>query len=227
MPVINTPLEALQIEPQDAPRAAIIMLHGLGADGHDFEPLNPDIDLPESLPVRWVLPHAPIRPVALNGGEHMRAWYDITSLDIFSEEDETGIRGSAAALGECIRVERDRGMPAQRIVMAGFSQGGAMALFTALRWPERLGGVIALSTYLPLHATLAAEARTENDGIPVFMAHGTSDPIVPFKSGEKSRDLLMSKGCAVTWRAYQMQHSLCVEEVADLRAWLLSVLGPA
>jgi phospholipase/carboxylesterase len=164
--------------------------------------------------------------VTINGGYRMRAWYDILAIVRGALEDDHGIRQSAEAIGELVRRERERGLAADRIVLAGFSQGGAMALFTALRWPERLGGVVALSCYLPLGATLQAEAHPANAAVPVFMAHGTMDPIVPTALGEGSRDLLRSRGYDVQWHTYPMPHSVCAPEIDDLRAWLLRALPP-
>lgn len=220
------PLETVEVEPGAAADAAVVLMHGLGADGHDFESLVPELRLPASLAVRWVFPHAPERPVTINGGHRMRAWYDIASLDRSAREDEEGIRGSAEAIGGLVRRERERGIAADRIVLAGFSQGGAMALFTALRFPERLGGVVALSCYLPLAGTLAAEAHPANAAVALFMAHGTMDPIVPKALGEGARDLLLSRGYDVEWHAYPMPHSVCAPEVDDLRAWLVRALPP-
>jgi len=217
-------LETVEIEPRAAADATVLLMHGLGADGHDFESLVPELRLPASPSVRWVFPHAPVRPVTINGGFRMRAWYDIAALDRSAPEDEAGIRESADALFALVRRERERGIGAGRIVLAGFSQGGAMALFTALRWPERLGGVVALSCYLPLAATLPAEAHPANAAVPVFMAHGTFDPLVPPALGEGSRDLLRSLGHDVEWHTYPMPHSVCADEVQDLRAFLLHTL---
>lgn len=216
-------LETVEVEPGTAADASVVLMHGLGADGHDFESLVPELRLSS---VRFVFPHAPVRPVTINGGYRMRAWYDIVALDRAAAEDERGIRRSAEAIGALVRRERERGIPAERIVLAGFSQGGAMALFTALRWPERLGGVVALSCYLPLAAQLAAEAHPANAAVPVFAAHGTMDPIVPKTLGETSRDLLRSRGYDVEWREYPMPHSVCAPEVDDLRAFLLRALPP-
>jgi phospholipase/carboxylesterase len=217
-------LETVEVEPRAAADAAVLLMHGLGADGHDFESLVPELRLPVSPSVRWVFPHAPVRPVTINGGVRMRAWYDIVALDRSAPEDEAGIRSSADALFALVRRERERGIDAGRIVLAGFSQGGAMALFTALRWPERLGGVVALSCYLPLAATLPAEAHPANAAVPVFMAHGTFDPLVPPALGESSRDFLRSRGHDVEWHTYPMPHSVCADEVQDLRGWLLRAL---
>jgi phospholipase/carboxylesterase len=221
--VSGSRLETFEVEPRTAAAdAAVVLMHGLGADGHDFESLVPELRLPAA--VRFVFPHAPVRPVTLNGGYRMRAWYDILSLDRGAAEDDQGIRQSAEAIGELVRRERGRGIAADRIVLSGFSQGGAMALFTALRFPERLGGIVALSCYLPLAATLPAEAHPANAATPVFMAHGTMDPIVPAALGEGSRDVLRARGYDVEWHTYPMPHSVCAPEVHDLRGWLLRAL---
>jgi len=217
-------LETVEVEPNGRADAAVVLMHGLGADGHDFESLVPELQLPASPSVRWVFPHAPLRRVTLNGGMRMRAWYDILALDRQAAEDEAGVRQSAEDIRALVRRERERGISADRIVLAGFSQGGAMALFTALRSPERLGGVLALSTYLPLAAALEKEAHPANAAVPVFMAHGTFDPVVPLSLGEGSRDLLRGRGYDVEWRTYAMPHSVCADEVEDLREWLLRVL---
>jgi phospholipase/carboxylesterase len=224
--VSATCLEAVEVEPRGVADSAVVLLHGLGADGHDFESLVPELRLPAAPHVRFVFPHAPVRPVTVNGGHRMRAWYDISTFDRRASEDEAGIRDSAEAVGALVRRERERGIAADRIVLAGFSQGGAMAVFTALRWPERLGGVVALSCYLPLATALATEAHPANAAVPVFMAHGTMDPVVPISLGEGSRDLLRSRGYDLEWRTYPMPHSVCAPEVADLRAWLLRALPP-
>ena len=220
------PLDTVEIEPRTAADAAVVLMHGLGADGHDFESLVPELRLPLAPPVRWVFPHAPVRPVTINGGYRMRAWYDIVAIDRRAPEDEAGIRESAEAIGALVRRERERGVPAERIVLAGFSQGGAMALFTGLRWPERLAGVVALSCYLPLAESLALEVHPANATVPVFMAHGTMDPVVPTALGAGSRDLLRSGGYDVEWHEYPMPHSVCAPEVGDLRSWLLRTLMP-
>ena len=218
-------LDTVEVEPRAAAAdAAVVLMHGLGADGHDFESLVPELRLGKAPPVRWVFPHAPERPVTINGGYRMRAWYDIVAIDRRAVEDEAGIRESSEAIGALVRRERERGIPADRIVLAGFSQGGAMALFAGLRWPERLGGIVALSCYLPLAAKLPAEAHPANAAVPVFMAHGTMDPIVPSALGEGSRDLLRSRGYDVEWHTYPMPHSVCAPEIDDLRAWLLRAL---
>lgn len=217
-------LETVEVEPRGPADAAILWMHGLGADGHDFESLVPELRLETSPAVRFVFPHARVRPVTINGGQRMRAWYDVAGFDRSAPQDEAGIRASAAALGELLRRERGRGIPAERIVVAGFSQGGAMALFLGPRWPERLGGVVALSTYLPLADTLAAEAHPANSAVPVLMAHGSFDPVVPMAAGEASREKLRSLGYDVDWHSYPMPHSLCAQEVEDLREFLLRAL---
>jgi phospholipase/carboxylesterase len=222
--VSGPPLETVEVEPDRPADAAVVWMHGLGADGHDFESLVPELRLETSPAVRFVFPHAPIRPVTINGGHRMRAWYDITGFDRRAVEDEGGIRQSGEALGRLLRRERERGIPAERIVMAGFSQGGAMALFVGLRSAERLGGVMALSTYLPLAATLAAEAHPANAAVPVFMAHGSFDPVVPLAAGESSRERLRALGYDVDWHSYPMPHSLCAQEVEHLREFLIRAL---
>ena len=217
-------LETVEVEPREPADAAVLWMHGLGADGHDFESLVPELRLQASPAVRFVFPHAPVRPVTINGGHRMRAWYDIAGFDRRAAQDAAGIRDSAAALGELVRRERERGIPAERIVVAGFSQGGAMALFLGPRWPERLGGVVALSSYLPFGEMLAAEAHPANAAVPVLMAHGSFDPIVPLAMGEASRDKLRALGYDVDWRSYPMPHSLCAQEVEDVREFLLRAL---
>jgi phospholipase/carboxylesterase len=215
--------EALEIESAPSPDAAVLWLHGLGADGHDFEPVVPQLRLPPGLRVRFVFPHAPVRPVTLNMGMRMRAWYDILQLG-GGREDEAGIRESQALLEALIARERRRGVAAQRIVLAGFSQGGAVALHTGLRHAERLAGILALSTYLPLAASVAAERSAANAGVPLFMAHGRFDDIIPLERARQSRALLEGLGCKVEWHEYAMPHALCGEEIADIAAWLRAVL---
>ena len=215
--------QALEIESAPSPDAAVLWLHGLGADGHDFEPVVPQLRLPPGLRVRFVFPHAPVRPVTLNMGMRMRAWYDILQLG-GGREDEAGIRESQALLEALIARERRRGVAAQRIVLAGFSQGGAVALHTGLRHAERLAGILALSTYLPLAASVAAERSAANAGVPLFMAHGRFDDIIPLERARQSRALLEGLGCKVEWHEYAMPHALCGEEIADIAAWLRAVL---
>jgi len=218
---MNTPtLDAVEINPPGTPRACIIWLHGLGADGHDFEPLIPQLGLVDTLGVRVILPHAPVRAVTINGGMEMPAWYDIRAADFRRGEDSEGIRESEQQLRSLIQREVDRGIPAARIVLAGFSQGGAIVLHTGLRYPQPLAGILALSTYVPLADTLAREAAAANSKIPIMMAHGTQDPVVPVMLALQSRDALQDLGYAVNWHSYPMQHALCPEELGELREWL-------
>ncbi len=216
-------LDAIEIESAAAPDAAVLWLHGLGADGLDFEPMVPQLQLPRALRVRFVFPHAPERPVTLTMGMRMRAWYDIVELG-GGQEDEAGIRASQAQLEALVARERARGVAAGRIVLAGFSQGGAIALHTGLRHAERLAGILALSTYLPLAGTVAAQASATNRDAPLFMAHGTFDDLIPFERARRSRAALEDLGCKVEWHEYPMPHAVCAEEIADIAAWLRAVL---
>ncbi len=218
--------ETLEIESAPAPDAAVIWLHGLGADGHDFEPIVPELELPPRLRLRFVFPHAPVRPVTINMGMPMRAWYDILQMGA-GKEDEAGIRASQALLEALVERERRRGVDARRIVLAGFSQGGAIALHTGLRHPEPLAGILALSTYLPLAAKLAAERSAANRDLPVFMAHGAQDPMIGIARARDSRGALEALGYPVEWQEYAMTHSVCGEEIADIAAWLLRRLAPS
>ena len=223
---MNTPiLDAVEINPPGTPRACIIWLHGLGADGHDFEPLIPQLGVVDTLGVRVVLPHAPHRPVTINSGMVMPAWYDIRSADFSRGEDSEGIRESEQQLRDLIQRQVDSGIPSERIVLAGFSQGGAIVLHSGLRYPQPLAGVLALSTYLPLADTLAAEAAAANSKVPIMMAHGMQDPVVPVMLALQSRDRLQQLGYRVNWHSYPMQHALCPEEIGELRDWLLQHLG--
>ncbi|MGB5178467.1 MAG: alpha/beta fold hydrolase [Gammaproteobacteria bacterium] len=218
---MNTPiLDAVEINPAGMPRACIIWLHGLGADGHDFEPLIPQLGLVDTLGVRVVLPHAPQRAVTINSGMVMPAWYDIRAADFSRGEDSAGIRESEQQLQALIRREVDNGIPPQRIVLAGFSQGGAMVLHTGLRYSQPLAGILALSSYLPLADTLATEATAANSKVPIMMAHGMQDPVVPLMLALQSRDRLQQLGYNVNWHSYPMQHALCPEEIGDVRDWL-------
>ena len=218
-------LDAIEIETAPAPGAAIIWMHGLGADGHDFEPIVPELDLPESPSIRFVFPHAPLRPVTINGGAVMRAWYDITGLGGTRREDEPGVRASQRDIEALIERERRRGIAAGRVVLAGFSQGGAMALQTGLRHPVRLAGLVVLSSFLPLADTLAAEGSPANRDVPIFMAHGTHDPMIPLARARGARDRLVELGYRVEWHEYPMPHSVSAEELADLSAWLHRAFG--
>ena len=206
------------------PQGSVIWLHGLGADGHDFEPIVPELRLPADLGLRFVFPHAPVRPVTINGGMAMRAWYDMFSLDRDGPVDEAGIRASAAMLDDFIERELERGVAADKIVVAGFSQGGAIALHAALRSSESLAGVMGLSTYLPLVSKLADEVAVSD--IPIFMAHGTLDPVLPMFLGRESADLLIDHGFKIEWHDYPMAHAVCAEEINDIRNWLLSIYLP-
>jgi phospholipase/carboxylesterase len=202
------------------PVGAVVWMHGLGADGWDFVPLVRELDLPEDLPLRFIFPHAPVRPVTINNGYEMRAWYDVAMADFGRLPDERGIRQSQAQVEAFIARENSRGIPASRIVLAGFSQGGAIALHTGLRHTEALAGILALSTYLPLAESLAREAADANERVPVFMAHGTQDPVIPLALAQASRATLQARGLAPEWHDYPMPHSVCAEEVADISAWL-------
>lgn len=217
-------LPALEFGPEDA-QASIVWLHGLGADGHDFAPIVPELGLGNA--VRFVFPHAPHRPVTLNGGYVMRAWYDLAAIQADAPEDAAGIAASAAQVDALIGRERDRGVAESRIVLAGFSQGGAIALHAGLRRPGRLAGILALSTYLPLRDRLAAEAAPGARATPILMCHGTEDPIVPPGLGEASARVLQEAGYDVAWQTYPMPHSVCPEELADIGRWLRQMLAPA
>jgi phospholipase/carboxylesterase len=215
-------LDAVEIETGPAPQAAIIWLHGLGADGHDFEPIVSELSLPPATAVRFVFPHAPVQAVTINGGARMRAWYDIGHD---GRQDAAGIRASQSRVEALIARERGRGVAAHRIVLAGFSQGGAIALQTGLRHPDPLAGVLALSTYLPLADTLEKEASAAARDVPIFMAHGVEDPLIPLARAAQSRDRLSALGYRVEWHEYPMPHSVCAEEIRDIGVWLQRTLG--
>jgi phospholipase/carboxylesterase len=221
---MNDILDAIELETAPNPETSVIWLHGLGADGNDFLPIVHELDL-GSVPVRFVLPHAPMQPVTINGGHVMRAWYDILSHEFRDGEDERGVRASQALVENLIAREEERGVPAARIVLAGFSQGGAISLQTALRHPKRLAGVLSLSAYLPISRTLAAEASEANRDVSIFMAHGTSDPTVPIDRARRSSELLSELGYTVEWHEYPMPHSVSQEEVVDIGAWFQQVLA--
>lgn len=218
-------IDALEIAIDDTPDSAVIWLHGLGADGHDFAPVVPELGLPPGAKIRFIFPHAPMLPVTINGGYVMPAWYDVKSLDLSQQEDVPGIRSSQQRLEALIRHEIERGIASTRIVLAGFSQGGAIALHTGLRYAAPLAGVLALSTYLPLPRTLKAEASPANTALPVFMAHGTADSVIPLAHGAASRELLRQEGYPVEWHEYPMTHSVCAEEITDIGTWLTRVLA--
>lgn len=218
------PLPGIEIETGADPDATVVWLHGLGADGRDFEPVVPELGLPRSLSIRFVFPHAPIRPVTLNGGMAMRAWYDIHGLDDGSPQDEAGIRASEQRLRALVGRENRRGIANRRIIVAGFSQGGAIALFSGLRFENPLAGIMGLSTYLPLHEVVASESVSASLRTPVFLGHGTQDEVVSHTFGTRSRNLLEAMGCRVTWRDYPMGHSVSAEEIRDIGHWLVSRL---
>lgn len=218
-------LENIEIESAPNPTASIVWMHGLGADGNDFVPLVRELDYTGLPAIRFVFPHANTMPVTINGGYIMRAWYDITGADLTRREDEAGLRASQRDIEALIAREKARGIPASRIVLAGFSQGCAMTLQTGLRHPEKLAGMLCLSGYLPLALNVQAERTQESLDTPVFMAHGRQDPVVPFIRAEQSRDALRQLGYQVEWHEYMMQHSLCLDEVRDINAWLRKVLA--
>ncbi len=217
-------LDCVEIETGRKPTGAVIWLHGLGADGHDFAPIVPQLVGPEERPLRFIFPHAPVRPVTINGGMAMRAWYDILGFDRGAPQDEPGIRAAGVAVGELIRRENERGTPSQRIVLGGFSQGGAISLFAGTRFPERLAGIIGLSCYLLLEDSLPAERTRINYSTPIFLAHGSQDPVVDFRRGTQARQLLEAGGYPVEWHAYPMPHAVCPQEVFDIAAWLRRIL---
>ncbi|MDP3294922.1 MAG: dienelactone hydrolase family protein [Nevskia sp.] len=215
---------AVTLEPAAPANAAVIWLHGLGADGHDFVPIVPELSLPAGIQARFIFPHAPVRAVTLNGGARMRAWYDIKSLTRGDQQDDVGIRASAATLMALVAEQRKAGIAAKRIVIAGFSQGGAIALHATCRLTEALAGTMALSTYLPLPDTLPKELTEAGKATPILMCHGTADPVLALKLGTDSRDGLRSWGLKIDWHEYPMGHSVCAEEVDDISAWLAKVL---
>lgn len=220
-------LEAIEIETAPNPAAAVIWMHGLGADGNDFAPIVPELALGGLPAIRFIFPHAPMQPVTINNGHVMRAWYDVSFGDLEGKSrqaDEKGVRASQAGIGMLIARESERGIASRHIVVAGFSQGGAIALQAGLRYPERLAGIMALSTYLPLAGSLTEEASAQNKDVPIFFAHGSQDPVIPLPMAVTSRDKLRELGYKVEWHEYQMQHSVCMQEMADISAWLRSTL---
>jgi phospholipase/carboxylesterase len=225
-------LDCIEHETGPQPTHAVIWLHGLGADGNDFAPIVPELRLPATPAVRFIFPHAPVQPVTINGGMRMRSWYDILVLDLVRQEDAAGIRRSEAAVRALIARENARGIPTSRIILAGFSQGCAMTLHTGLRLPEQLAGMVGLSGYLPLRDLAEAERHGANARTPIFLAHGEHDPVVDIARATASRDALQALGHDVRWHSYPMQHSVCAEEIADLRSFLVEILsaggpGPA
>ncbi len=218
-------LEVVEGETGADPQASVVWLHGLGADGHDFEPIVPDLALPDGPALRFIFPHAPVRPVTINAGYPMRAWYDIRSIDRSAPQDESGIRASEQAAARLIAREEERGIDAANIVLAGFSQGGGVAINTALRYPRRLAGVIGLSTWVPRIDSLESERNPANNEIPMFLAHGSMDPMVPEEHGKASADRIEALGYPVTWHSYPMMHGVCPEEIVHIREWLAAQLG--
>ncbi|MBI5279265.1 MAG: dienelactone hydrolase family protein [Burkholderiales bacterium] len=218
-------LETIDIETGPSPRTAILILHGLGADGNDFVPIARELELERVGPVRFVFPHAPVMPVTINGGYRMRAWYDILGTEDEGRQDEAGLRSSLGLLEELLAREKSRGIESKRIVLAGFSQGCAMSLLAGLRHAEPLAGIAGLSGYLPLPSTTAAERSEANAKVPIFQAHGRFDDIIELRRAQASRDQLRALGYDVEWHEYPMPHSVCMEEIQDLNAWLLKVLA--
>ncbi|HCA17580.1 MAG: alpha/beta hydrolase [Alcaligenes sp.] len=221
---MNPLLESIEIETGANPQHAVIWLHGLGADGHDFAPIVPELGLQNAPAIRFIFPHAPIQPVTINGGMAMRSWYDIYVADLVRHEDESGLRQSQINVQNLIARENARGIPTENIVLAGFSQGCAMTLQTGLRLPERLAGMLCLSGYLPLAAAVAAERHPANQDTPIFMAHGSMDPVVPITRAEASRQQLEAMGYQVQWNVYPMPHAVCPEEITAVGQFLKQVL---
>jgi phospholipase/carboxylesterase len=219
------PLETIEIESAPNPTATIIILHGLGADGNDFVPVAGELDLAAVGAVRFIFPHGPTRPVTINGGYVMRAWYDILGPDLTRGEDEAGLRDSQALVEALLVREKARGIAPSRTVLAGFSQGCAMSFMTGLRHGERLAGLLGMSGYLPLAAKTAQERSAANTGVPIFQAHGTADPVIALPRATASRDTLAALGYPVEWHQYPMPHSVCAQEIADMNRWLVRVLG--
>ena len=215
--------ECVEVTTGKNPVGSVIWLHGLGADGHDFEPIVPELHLPADLPLRFVFPHAPVRPVTINGGMAMRAWYDIVTLDSEGRADAAGVHESTALLEGLIAREKDRGIAADKIIIAGFSMGGAIAINTALHTREKLAGLMALSTYLPLPSEV--EGSTGSRDLPVFMAHGSFDPMLPMQWGQVSAEKLKEIGFTIEWHDYPMAHAVCAEEIRDIREWLIKTYG--
>ena len=217
----------ITLTPQTPPVASVILLHGLGADGHDFVPIVGELGLPDTLPVRFVFPHAPPRPVTVNNGSVMRAWYDITAFTPEGRADKAGTVESSRRVAGCIDRETQRGVAPGRVVLAGFSQGGAVALYAGLRYPQRLAGILAMSCYLPFPETLAAEKSAANADVPIMMCHGRSDPVVPIGMGLETREALRAQGYTLQWHDYPMQHAVCIEEIAEVARWLKLRLAAA
>jgi len=217
-------LDSVILETSKISDAAVIWLHGLGADGHDFESIVPELRLPTDLKIRFIFPHAPTMPVTVNGGYVMPAWYDIAGGGVLDNEDEEGMKRSQKQIVELIEAEKKKGVPANRIILAGFSQGGAMTLFSGLRYPQKLAGLMVLSAYLPLAEKTTAEMNEANSKTPVFMAHGKQDGVVPYEGARISKEFLLKRGCPVEWHEYNMAHSIHPQEIRDIYAWIQTVL---
>lgn len=218
-------LQAVILEPKVPATCSVIWLHGLGADGNDFVDLVPQLKMPENVGIRFIFPHAPVRPVTLNAGYKMPAWFDIIELNFPGKQDEIGIRAAEQQLVQLIAKEEQAGIVAEKIVLAGFSQGGALALHTGLRYPKKLAGLLGLSTFLPMHTFLTTEKNSANQHTPILLAHGIQDHVLPIEFGEITRQLLQQEGYSVAWHAYQMQHQVCWQEINDISEWLKNVLG--
>lgn len=220
-------LTTVEIEPVGTARSSVIWMHGLGADANDFHPIVAEMRLPAALGIRFVFPNAPVRPVTINGGMPMRAWYDVLTMDLPRREDPDGVYDSERALVALIEREQQRGVPAERIVLAGFSQGGAMALHTGLRYPQRLAGILALSCYIPLADCLSADRHLANQATPILITHGDYDAVIPLRYGQLSVERLQSLGYQPEWHHYGMGHEVCWDEIRDIAAWLARVLAVA
>ncbi|MDP6183453.1 MAG: alpha/beta fold hydrolase [Gammaproteobacteria bacterium] len=221
-----TRLELITVEPDGPPDASVIWLHGLGADGYDFEPIVAELGLGKGYGIRFLFPHAPVRPITINAGMEMRGWYDIDEQGLNQRVDERGIRESAAAVAALLDAEIATGIDNRRIVLAGFSQGGAIALHLGLRYPQRLGGILALSTYLPLKDTLSSEADAAQESLSIFFGHGSYDPLIPEALGSDSARLLEAAGYVVEYHTYPVQHTVSQEEIRDISGWLVRRLPP-
>lgn len=221
---ISTP-SCVEICPDTAPVGSVIWLHGLGADGYDFVSLVPQLNLPDTLPLRFIFPHAPFKPITINNGYVMRAWFDIYSLQLNQRIDEEGIAASVESLQQFIKNEQDKNIPSEKIILGGFSQGALIALMAGLRCPHRLAGILALSGFLPNAEQVVALRNQANQAIPIFLAHGTEDTIVPYTLGQATAHALQKHSMPVTWHSYAIAHSLCTQEVSDISAWLIKQIG--
>jgi phospholipase/carboxylesterase len=216
--------DAVIIEASGTHKASVIWLHGLGADGHDFEAIVPELNLSNDLGIRFIFPNAPIRPVTINGGMHMRAWYDVKSPNLREIEDVESINESSELINKYIDVEIEKGIATNKIIIAGFSQGGAIALHTGLRYLQNLAGILALSCYLPVPNQLESEA-SDNKTLPIMMAHGIADPVIPVEQGRSSSKMLQDHGYTVEWHEYMMQHAVCIEEINTISDWIKKLLS--